>query len=216
MLLRILPVVVVALILVLSSAGVFAHRDATGIVKRRMDAMESMGSAMKGLRAMMRGSQPYDVERVKAYAGTVAGHAGGKLTVLFPEGSLDHPTRANPAIWLDWDRFSYMARRLTVYAEALAAAASNERGAGDAATTGEPTPQELAVMAPDAVFMRLQKNCSGCHRTFRNRRSDSSPHVDQWADSRENQSLGAARDRWRRVAEAAMPVVTSALNAAAR
>ncbi len=167
MLLRSLPVVVVALILALSSAGVFAHRDATGIVKRRMDAMESMGSAMKGLRAMMRGRQPYDVERVKAYAETIAGHAGEQMTVLFPEGSLDHPTRANPAIWVDWGRFSTMARQLTVYAEALAASASNERGAGDTATTGQPTPQELAVMAPDAVFMRLQKNCSSCHRMFR-------------------------------------------------
>lgn len=178
---RTLLVVVMALVLVLSATGVFAHRDATGIVKRRMDAMESMGSAMKGLKAMMRGRQPYDVERVRAYARTIAGHAGEQLTVLFPEGSLDHPTRANTAIWVEWDRFSTMARELTVYAEALAASASNERGAGDAATTGEPTPRELAAMAPDAVFARLQKNCSSCHRMFRNRRSDSGPHVDQWA-----------------------------------
>ena len=211
-----LPAVVAALALVLYAAGVLAHRDATGIVKQRMDAMESMGSAMKGLRAMMRGTQPYDVERVNAYAETVARHAGEKLTVLFPEGSLDHPTRANPAIWLDWDRFSTMARQLTVYAEALAAAASNLRGAGDAATTGEPTPQELAAMAPDAIFVRLQENCSSCHRMFRNRRSDSGAHVDQWAYGRGNRSPGAARKRWRRVAEAAMPVVTSALSAAVR
>ena len=82
---------VAALVLVLASGTVYAHRGATGIVKKRMDAMVSLGSAMKALTAMMRGKQAYDAERVKAYAGTIAGHGGEKLTSAFPGGKPESP-----------------------------------------------------------------------------------------------------------------------------
>ena len=172
---------VAALVLVLASGTVYAHRGATGIVKKRMDVMVSLGGAMKAFTAMMRGKQAYDAERVKVHAGTIAGHGGEKLTALFPEGSLNHPTRANPAIWADWARFAESARQLPIYAEALAAAASNERspargrresgraGAGVATNPGS-GPQDLTGMAPDAVFKRLQQTCSDCHRTFRTKK----------------------------------------------
>lgn len=214
MLPRGLPAVAAALVLVLYAAGVLAHRDATGIVKQRMDAMESMASAMKELRAMIRGRRPYDVQRVKAHAKIIATHGDEKLTALFPEGSLDSPTRATSAIWVDWERFSAMARELRVYAGALAAAASNERGAGAVVATGEPTPEELPAMAPDDVFVRLQRNCSDCHRMFRKRKSASIPHSHQWPMVAV--SGRRARPATGRVAETAMPTVTSALSAAAR
>lgn len=105
---------------------------------------------MKALRAMMRGAQRYDAERVRAHAATIAGHAGEEMTALFPEGSLEHPTRAKPAIWADWKRFAESARQLAMHADALAAV-SNER-------------------APDAVFKRLQQTCSDCHRAFRTKK----------------------------------------------
>ena len=97
---------VAALVLVLASGTVYAHRGATGIVKDRMDAMMSLGSAMKALTAMMRGKQAYDAERVKASAKTIGGHGGESITSLLPEGSLKPPSRATPAIWADWDRFA--------------------------------------------------------------------------------------------------------------
>ena len=168
---------VAALVLVLASGTVYAHRGATGIVKKRMDAMVSLGSAMKALTAMMRGKQAYDAERVKAYAKTIAGHGGESLTSLFPEGSLKHPSRANPAIWADWDRFSALATQLAVYAGALASTAANQRLPGRVGTAGggtdvgkvprDPTPEQLATMAPEWVFERLRRTCSDCHRTFR-------------------------------------------------
>lgn len=204
-----------ALTLILFSSGGLAHRDATGIVKQRMDAMEDMARAMKGLRAMMRGRQPYDAERVKTYARVVAGHGAEKLTVLFPEGSLHSPTRAKPAIWADWERFAAMARELTEYAGALTAAASNERRAGGA-PKGKPTPKELATMAPDAVFTLLQKNCSDCHRMFRERRSDSSPPRHDWADRPGIRAPAAAHGRRGRVAQAVVAAATPASSAATR
>ena len=78
---------VAALVLVLASGTVYAHRGATGIVKKRMDVMVSLGGAMKAFTAMMRGKQAYDAERVKVHAGTIAGHGGEKLTALSPKGA---------------------------------------------------------------------------------------------------------------------------------
>lgn len=115
---------------------VMAHGGATGIVKKRMDFMESMGDAMKEITAMMRGKQAYDAGRLRALAGTVGDHGGEALTKLFPEGSLDKPTEALPAIWTDWERFSALADRLSDYATALQAAAENERPASAAGMSG--------------------------------------------------------------------------------
>ncbi len=176
-------VAVTALALLLASAAL-AHRGATGIVKERMDAMTSIGSAMKGLTAMLRGKQAYDPDRVKASAKIIAGHGGESMTSLFPEGSLKHPSRAKPAIWADWERFSALARELAAYAGALTSAAANQRLPGRGGTKGggtaaraisaDPTPEELSTMAPDVVFERLRRTCSDCHRTFR-RKSESPP-----------------------------------------
>lgn len=199
----------------LSSSGGLAHRNATGIVKQRMDAMEDMARAMKALRAMMRGKQPYDAQRVKTSARVIAGHGAEKLTVLFPEGSLHSPTRAKPVIWADWERFAAMARELTVYAGALAAAASNERLAGGT-PAGRPATRELATMAPDAVFTLLQENCSGCHRLFRERRSDSSPLPHPWAGRRGIRAPAAAQGGRGHVAGAVVAAATPASSAATR
>ena len=111
--------------------------------------MVSLGSAMKALTAMMRGKQAYDAERVKASAKTIAGHGGESMTSLFPEGSLKHPSRAKPAIWADWDRFSALATQLAVYAGALASAAANQRLQGRVGT---------------AVVERMPARCRGTPR----------------------------------------------------
>jgi len=168
------------LVLVLGAGTVYAHRGATGIVKKRMDAMMSLGDAMKALTAMMRGKQPYDAERVGNYATTVARHGGEDMTRLFPEGSLQHPTRAKPAIWADWERFSALATELVVYAGVLKSAAANQRAPGPGGTTPvDPTPEELATMAPDAAFERLRRTCSDCHRIFR-MKSELPPRPPEW------------------------------------
>ena len=138
---------VAGLALMLVSATAYAHRNATGIVKQRMDAMTSMGDAMKTLGAMIRGT--HDAGPFKAYAETIARHGGDELTTLFPEGSLDHPTRAVPAIWTDWDHFVRLARELELQAGNLASAPPDER---------------------DAVFKRMRQTCSDCHRSFRTKK----------------------------------------------
>ena len=104
-----------------------AHGGATGIVKERMDLMDAIGEAMKELTALMRGKEPYDAGRVRTLADRIGAHGGEKLTSLFPAGSLMGTTEALPAIWTDWDRFAALADEVSVYADALAAAADNPR-----------------------------------------------------------------------------------------
>lgn len=162
-----------------AAAGVLAHGGATGIVKQRMDHMETVGDAMKTLTAMMRGKLDYDAAEVRSLAGTIADHGGESLTELFPEGSLDKPTEALPAIWQDWDRFTDLARQLTDYATALVDAAGNDRppvgssGAmsGQGMMMGEtpagPSVEHLSRMPPDAAFQHMAQVCAACHQDFR-------------------------------------------------
>ena len=168
----------------------FAHEGATGVVKERMVLMEAFGDSMKSLTAMMRGKQSYDADRVRAAASKIEDHGGESLTRLFPEHSLDAPTKATPAIWTNWERFSALANQLADYGKALKAAAGNPRPAGGGMTVGEgPTMmgtsmmkgrrqtmmggrrmmsvEELAAMPPDAAFAHLVDTCSSCHRYFR-------------------------------------------------
>lgn len=163
---------------VIVSVGAFGHGGATGVVAQRMDLMEAMGDAMRSLTAMMRDEEPYDAERVRDLARSIGNHGGDALTDLFPEGSLDHPTEALPAIWTDWEHFSHLADQTSAYAFALETAAGNERarpgtegmpGPGGLLTGGlsGPTVEQLSEMPPDAAFRQLAQTCSACHQDFR-------------------------------------------------
>ena len=167
--------------LALAAVGALAHEGATGVVKQRMELMESIGDAMKALTAMMRGKEAYDSERVRALARSIAEHGGERMTTLFPEGSLQHPSEALQSVWTDWERFSVLAGQLTDTATALAAAAGNERAAGGGmmqtgqgmpdqgmmASMAAPSAEHLATMPPDAAFAQLARTCSACHEDFR-------------------------------------------------
>lgn len=180
---RVIVSAATAITIALAAAGAFGHGGATGVIKERMELMESIGKAMKSLTAMMRGKEHYDAERVRSLAHTISGHGGENMTKLFPAGSLQSPTEAIPAIWADWERFSALAEQLSAYSTALAAAAGNERRApGGGMTMGgglgqgqgmmgqgqaRPSAERLSTMPPDAAFMHLAQTCAACHETFR-------------------------------------------------
>ncbi len=181
----------------LGGLAALAHEGASGVVKERMVLMEAFGDAMKSLTAMMRGKESYDADRVRAAASKIANHGGEALLRLFPENSLDAPTKSLPAIWKNWERFSALAHQLSDYGTALKAAADNPRPAGGGAMMGDgpammgtstmmgrgqtmmdgrqmmlggsrtTSTEELAAMPPDAAFAHLADNCSSCHRYFR-------------------------------------------------
>ncbi len=153
--------------------GVLAHSGATGIVKERMELMKSVGAAMKILAKMFKGEEPYDADAVRKAATQIQGHGGEAMTKLFPEGSLDRPTEALPAIWQDWPQFETLAGRLADYSGALVKAAGNGAGALDGAAVGEnPDPNALAAMPPQASFVQLTQTCRSCHSKFRVKKED--------------------------------------------
>jgi len=150
-------VAALVLVLGLDTARSMAHMGAEGVVKQRMQAMKDMGQAMKNLAVMVRLEIPYDAERVKANARTIAGHAGPSLLSLFPEGSNGPPSEARPSVWRDWQDFSRLAADLAEKASALEVAA--RQGAGSNPST---------PMAP--AFAALGKVCSSCHKSFRQKK----------------------------------------------
>jgi cytochrome c556 len=183
-----------ALIIIVSSGVALAHSGATGIVKERMDLMDSIGKSMKTITEMFQGEKPYDAAAVREAASFIGAHGGEQMTRLFPEGSIQPPSESLPAIWQDWERFSELSSDLSKYADALAKAADNPRGAGmnpgmargsangmggspmgrrnpmmDGSTSGMPMndPAALAQMPPDASFARVTQTCGACHTQFR-------------------------------------------------
>lgn len=109
------------------SAGMaaLAHSGATGVARERMDAIVEKGDAMKRLAPMMRGQAEYDPDAVRNAADTMIGHAGPRMTELFPEGSNGKPSEALNAIWEDWDEFAALAEALRTGAEGMKLAADN-------------------------------------------------------------------------------------------
>jgi len=150
---------IAALVLVqgLDTSRPMAHMGAEGVVKQRMLAMKDMGQAMKDLAAMVRGQTPYDAERVKANARTIAGHAGPSMLSLFPPDSNGPPSEARRSVWQDWQDFSRLAMELAEKATDLETAALQE------VASSSTTP-----MAP--AFAALGKVCKSCHKSFRQKK----------------------------------------------
>ncbi len=127
-----------------------AHKEATGVVKERMDAMEDMSRAMKPVGKMFGGEQAYEADAVARLAGLAQQHGGKAMTDLFPEGSAGHPSEALPDIWVDWTRFALLADELVDHGKALEAAA------GTAVTKENRT-----------AFLLLASTCKDCHEDFK-------------------------------------------------
>jgi cytochrome c556 len=173
-----------AVAVALPPVGAVAHDGATGVVKERMDLMEDLAAAMKSIAAMLRGKEPYRPQKVKSLAREIEGHGREALTGLFPTGSLEAPTGAQPSIWTEWTRFRGLAEELSERAAALAAAAENPRGGtmhgGQGMHLGpgamgeggpaDPRAEMLSAMPPDAAFGHLTRTCVACHREFRKKR----------------------------------------------
>lgn len=133
----------------IASASALAHGGATGVVKQRMDAMGTIGDAVKVIGQMLRGTTEYDPVAIETAAGVIAAHAGNNLTQLFPEDSIKGPSEALPAIWSDWVTFQEQADRLETSALKLTTTAG-----ADKAEIGK-------------VFGDVAGTCKACHEKFR-------------------------------------------------
>jgi len=127
-----------------------AHEGATGIVKERMDVMEGMAAEIKAINRSVEANRNLSqiADRAAAIRAT-----SRRIPALFPQGSLDAPTTAKPAIWQEWDRFQMLAGDLGTVADALAAAAAS----GD--------PKRVAERAA-----AVNRACLSCHADYRGTR----------------------------------------------
>lgn len=178
------------------SVTAFAHSDATGVVKERMEAMKSMGDAVKRIKPMMSGEATYDSKAIREAAQAIADKAGEAMTVKFPEGSTDHPSEVLPRTWEEWERFTALADELEMAAKGLGLAADNglhgdehmmnsESGMmggnmmggqsgmmsgmmmGDGSFPDSLTLEQIGQMPADGVFMMVMNTCSACHDSYR-------------------------------------------------
>ena len=127
-----------------------AHDGATGIVKKRMDAMSDIGDQMKTIASMLKGEKQFDAGSLAASATTIADHAR-KIPHLFPEGSLKKPSEALPAVWLRWEDFAKLGSTMQSSAASLAEAAKSARNVEDI----------------KGQIIAVGKSCKACHKDFR-------------------------------------------------
>jgi cytochrome c556 len=140
------------------STNVISHKDATGVVKERMDQMETLKGAMKTLKPIFRGKSDYDINVVKANALIIRDNAAAHMTKLFPEGSLKSPSEAKPEIWQDWEVFEKLAVDLEQKAQALHNSVHEQPNSNrDNKTT----------LPPKTIFKMIAQNCADCHKSFR-------------------------------------------------
>ena len=132
-----------------SATLALAHEGATGVVKERMDLMESQKDAMKVIGDMARGKTKFDAAAATKAANDI-GSTAKKIPELFPEGSGGGKSDALPAVWEKWDRFTDNADELAGNADALAKALADS-------TSEEWKP----------AFQKVGDTCKSCHEDFR-------------------------------------------------
>ena len=137
-----------ALIAFLAALPLQAHEGATGVVKERMDVMKGIRNDMKPLRRMIRGRDDYNqdkfLDRVQSIKAVSA-----DIPALFPEGSLQKPSEALPAIWENWDDFS---KQATQFHERVIALESAVQG------------NDLNQVK--SSFRSVAQTCKACHDDY--------------------------------------------------
>lgn len=147
----------------------FAHSDATGIVKERMDSMVTLAKTLKSIAPMIKGNVEYDPAAIRDAAKVIQNHAGEQLTSKFPEGSNPMVSEVAPAVWDDPEGFKMIADQLSLYAQALEQAADNGLS-GTVIKMTDDTPETLLVLSAmpvDTLFQKIGKTCSACHADYR-------------------------------------------------
>ncbi|MEK9532250.1 MAG: cytochrome c, partial [Alphaproteobacteria bacterium] len=103
-------------------AASYAHKDATGIVKERMDLFKKSQQDIKALYASIRSDELEDI-RTNAVA---LAQWGAVMPDYFPEGSGGGVSAASAEIWKDFDGFKDAAK--TFESAALSVVAAVDQG----------------------------------------------------------------------------------------
>lgn len=150
------PLSLTLLACVASATLALAHEGATGVVKERMDLMETQKDAMKVIGEMAKGKTPFDAAAATKAANDI-GSTAKKIPELFPEGTGGDANNSDalPAIWEKWDRFKANADDLATASDALITAL------GDSAS------EEWKP-----AFQKVGEACKSCHEDFRAKKKE--------------------------------------------
>lgn len=135
--------------LILTASFATAHDGATGVVKERMDAMGKIGSYLKSVNAMLRGTATMDLSAIQAAMEDIA-MMSNHLPDMFPEGTDAAPSEAGPMIWTDPEGFKALFEEMGTAATIMAASAESN---------------DTAALGP--AFGAVAKTCKGCHSDYR-------------------------------------------------
>jgi cytochrome c556 len=126
-----------------------AHDHATGVVKERMESMETMGKRLKAIRDRIKAKR--DLASVKADAEAIK-ELAPHVTHLFPAGSTDAPTQATKAVWQNWPDFEKKAKALETEIAKLVDAG----------------PDDATAMA--SQVRAVSQSCTNCHEKYRTKK----------------------------------------------
>jgi cytochrome c556 len=139
----------VATLLALGGSFAIAQQDP---IATRKALMKKNGDEAKIGTQFMKGEAPFDLAKAKAIFATYA-DAASKAPSLFPDNSKSGgDTAALPVIWEKKDDFNARLKKLGEDAKDAQAKVTDEASF-------------------KAVFPTVQKNCGGCHETYRLKKS---------------------------------------------
>ena len=134
--------------------SVLAHKGASGVVKKRMDAMKGMKSDLKEIEQMLEGKKRYNSKKVHKSLDNIRDHGGASMSKLFPKGTAHKPSEADPSIWKNWDEFKKMAVSLNHSTDEFRAKLPEKINK-----------EVLKSLKKDALVIR--RTCKSCHDRFR-------------------------------------------------
>ena len=146
---------VATLLLGFGGTSVFAHKGASGVVKKRMDEMKVMKDQLKDIDKMLTGKKAFNDQTIRKHLDSLRDHGGKKMTKLFPKGSTQKPSEADPAIWKDWSAFEKMAIALNHSTDEFRTKLP----------TGKIDKQEIKQL--QNAHLAIRKTCKTCHDRFR-------------------------------------------------
>ena len=132
----------------LGVTAVFAQGDPIGARKAMMKT--NGASAGQGAK-FMKGEEPFDLAKAQAIFAAYQ-KASVEFGKLFPDNSKSGDTAALPAVWENKADFNAKLAKFGADAKDAAAKVKDEASF-------------------KAVFPEVQKNCGGCHQTYRKRQS---------------------------------------------
>ena len=134
----------------LVTGGVIAVAAQQDAINERKSIMKNNGKHYKTAVAMVRGEQPFDLEKAKAAFAAFA-DAGKKMPDLFPDNSKSGKTDASPKIW---QNMSDVKARFAKLEQDSTAAHDNVK--------------DLATFRTS--MQTINKDCGDCHEHYRIRR----------------------------------------------